>query len=166
MLDTSKIIPTHNRFRNPEKAKELIMVRDYCDYILNNQRGPIVLIQTEDDQLWCHDGHHRLAAVDYHYGEIDENYVEIKKYSYQQLNEINLSVSYVTPYDPRVECRLENFWMFKNWILNPNNLPEWKKHINTIIKTYHEEYKEQRRVHTLRELCNTILSSPLTIGQE
>lgn len=159
-LDTSKIIPTHNRFRKPQKAKELIMVRDYCDLILNNQRGPIVLIQTEDNQLWCHDGHHRLAAIDYHYGKIDECYVEIKKYTYLKLDSVNLNCGYVTPYDPRTECRLPDFWEYKSDTLD--ELTEWyvldkEKYIENWSKKYSYRYKETRIIHTLRELCNTVL---------
>lgn len=156
-LDTSKIIPTHNRFRNPEKAKELLMVQDYCDYILNNQRGPIVLIQTEDDQLWCHDGHHRLAAVDWHDGKVNERYVEIRKYTYAQMNEINLSCGYVTPYDPRIECRLENFWEYKQKWLKFFETTQMQNMLEGYILNFSECYKEPRRVHTLRELCNTVL---------
>lgn len=162
MIDTSKIIPTHNRFRNPQKAKELIIVRDYCDYILNNQRGPIVLIETEDKQLWCHDGHHRLAAIDYHYGEIDEEYVQILDYSYAQLNQVNYKCKYVTPYDPRIECRHENFWEFKKEILELFVKAEDRveHHMSTIIAMIildSYKFKEPRSVHTLRELCNTVL---------
>lgn len=151
-IDTSRIIPTHNRFRNPEKAKELILVKEYCDFILNNQRGPIILIQTEDDQLWCHDGHHRLAAIDWHYGKIDLNYVDVHGYSYKDLDSINLDVKYVTPYDPRIECRLENFWEFKKFVLK--NEPVTRD----IIDLFHCQYKEPRTIHTMRELCNTVLS--------
>ena len=155
-LNTSKIIPTHNRFRNPQKAKELILVKEYCDFILNNQQKPILLVQTEDEQLWCHDGHHRLAAVDYHYGKIDECYLEIKKYTYQKLNSINLNCGYVTPYDPRIECRLENFWEYKKWLYE-TDIPMWNQYSIDVIRSHHKEYKQARTVHTLRELCNTVL---------
>lgn len=163
MLDTSIIIPTHNEFRNRQKAKELIECEEYCTYILNNQRGPIVLIQTEDNQLWCHDGHHRLAAIDWHDGKINEQYVEIRKYTYAQMNEINLDCGYVTPYDPRLECRCCNFWEYKNDLLD--ELEEWyvcgsfsikEKVAKDWAESYWDRYKEKRRIHTLRELCHTL----------
>ena len=162
-LDTSKIIPTHNRFRNPKKAKELIECPEYCTYILNNQYGPIVLIQTEDNQLWCHDGHHRLASVDWHDGKINERYIEIRKYTYAQMNEINLDCGYVTPYDLKTECRHENFLVYKQIVLEEVAewyLVNWEQKLNKakeMSRMLATRYKESRTIHTLRELCNTVL---------
>lgn len=158
LIETSKIIPTHNSFRNPEKAKEMMAVKDYADYILSNQRSPIVLIKTEDGQLWCHDGHHRLAAIDYHYGQIDEEYVEIKEYTYFQLNSINLDCGYVTPYDPRTECRLPNFWEVKQKWIRFFEVTRMQNMLEAYIYNFGDSYKESRKVHTLRELCNTLSS--------
>jgi len=81
--------------------------------------GPLIQItRFEDGQLYIQDGHHRLCAIvlagrPFLFG--DE--YEIRDWKYSQYEEINFSVNWVTPYEPRTMARDPDYGDYKQRVV-------------------------------------------------
>jgi len=65
--------------------------------------------------LYLHDGHHRVFSI-WSSGRTflhDSEYVT-EEYSYERLGKPNPNNHWFTPYDPRIQVRLADFFEFKN----------------------------------------------------
>lgn len=103
------IIPTHNRLRNPSKVFEFSSINK-----------PISLSRIED-KIYCHDGHHRLCWFYLHgFYELTNEYKIINK-TYEDYFSINREVGYLTPFDPRTECRIPHFFPIKKILSKMSN---------------------------------------------
>lgn len=105
MIYLDDLIPTQNRLRRPVKPP-------------TNDIFPISLAQTEDKKLYIWNGHHRLASLwDSGVRELEDDKFDIRKRTYKDLTSINFEIGFVTPFDPRWECRLSEFWSFKEIVM-------------------------------------------------
>lgn len=142
--NTLRKVETYNFFRKRLRETGLFMDRPV----------PIYAIQTEDGKLYLTDGHHEMTAA---YAEgitfpIDK--MCIQKYTYAEMNSINLSQGYVTPYNPRTHVRKDNFRWFKNAI---QQIHESHKYLGVewavkAVQDYPKFYLEDRKIHSLQEL--------------
>lgn len=85
----------------------------------NNLRpSPLIQISKFNDGLfYLHDGHHRSVAT--RLGGRKEFYpeeYEIKTWTYEQYLNINFNIGFVTPFDPRTQCRKAELSHFKKKI--------------------------------------------------
>lgn len=126
MLKIKDLIPTQNSIRNHEKCAEIVKYLREGKLFRTN---PIRLTRFTDvvnsfyksTSLYIHDGHHRLAAMDYcglEHLYPDEYY--IKDYTFKDYMEPNLEAGWVTPFDPRTHVRLADLSDFKNTWFNRN----------------------------------------------
>jgi len=79
----------------------------------------IGITRFEDGKLYLHDGHRRTCAIvlgSRNYLRDDEYF--IKDMTYSLYSEINFDVGFVTPFDPRVEVRVNNFSRYKNTVMD------------------------------------------------
>lgn len=148
MIKTGTIVPTHNELRNPAVLEKLIKNYPY--------KSKIKLIITEDGTKYCGDGHHRLVAADYLWGEIGEAFVDISYISYSRFLEVNVDVGWVTPYDPRTHCRITDFYDYKREVISCMQLQQYERASDLIANT---KYTEPRRVNFISELTDKYLRS-------
>jgi hypothetical protein len=129
-------------------------IKEFCEPKGIYCSPKIFLSRFPDGQIYFHDGHHRSYAIwlggrDY----LDESEYSIKDFRYEDYLEVNLSVGFVTPFDPRKEVRLCNFLEYKSSIneiirgMKSENVDE--DHLKTTIMKISEEkasmYKCQRK---------------------
>lgn len=106
---------------------------------------PIRLTKFEDNKIYVHDGHHRLLWK-MHLGQnlYQHEYI-VSKFTYDQYNDVNLDIGYITPFDPRKEVRLADFHDFKHRVYG--NIYEY-------IQNHHAKYKRPRSILTMQDLYN------------
>ena len=155
------LIPTHNRLRDIWTFKHF--VRQFQRGIDIDNFGQVPIVVTEDDCCYIWDCHHRLAAMTYLGLRVPLSVITIHHYTYKQLLEINFAKGYVTPFDPRKECRL-SFHEYKDTVLGmykeaknkSNRLREDSTDDIKVIEKYiHDNenlYKEGRDVTSLHGL--------------
>lgn len=86
----------------PVSSKELIQIRHF-----------------EDENFFIHDGHHRCLSVWLAGREVlMESEYKVSDWLYSQYGDINLEAGFVTPYDPRKETRIADFFAFKQEVRN------------------------------------------------
>lgn len=141
-MKITNLIPTHNNLRNE------ITFNRYRSTPKDLWIGKkAIIIRTEDEKLYLWDWHHRCTlAFKLGIYEIPKIFYEIYDYTYEQLATPNLDKGYVTPFDPRTECRLPDFWDFKVKCLE-EPLPEF------YLQAHPDEYKEPREIFTVAELA-------------
>lgn len=133
------LIPTHNALRD----------MDYFQHLLDGGR-PLktsgVLVAVIEGQGYVHDGHHRLAShiLAKNPAEMD---ITFSPYSLKDYM-IPGPPRWLTPFDPRTEVRLPEFWDFKE--LAKSQDAEW-------ILAHRHHYMEPRRVRTMKELAEEAL---------
>lgn len=139
------MIPTHNKIRD----FDLVMsITEQYETIITN---PICVMVTEDGKEWIRDGHHRAAALWLVYGFIPEQYVKYEVLDYIKINEINLSVGWMTPFDPRTTCRLPSFGYYKETIKFVKER-HGEEHAESFIRLYPFMYSEPRKINSIEEL--------------
>lgn len=123
MLSINELTITQNGFRNGDQIRAMVAfvadggVFEYSalkTYSAGQDTRPINIVRFEDGRLYIHDGHHRIAAI-YLGGRTylhDSEYV-ITDWKYSDYTVINFEVKWVTPYDPRSEVRISDYWDFK-----------------------------------------------------
>lgn len=131
------LIPTHNRLRSPERLKS----------IMNNTFSP-ANISLVDGKYLVHDGHHRLVCQYFSGIEYITDYI-LTEFSAKEYNQINLDVGYVTPFDVWNECRLPDFFKFKEIVLSKNI-----SDIEYFVRKYKGYYCEPRRVFSIEQMAN------------
>lgn len=99
----------------------------------------------EDGELYVHDGHHRVVSIllsgvrDYLY---PEEYI-ITDYTYFQYNRPNFKNNWYTPFDPKTQLRIADFFKYREKIKNLTAIDE-KKAIDYIAET-REEYLVKKK---------------------
>lgn len=75
---------------------------------------PIYIARFPDGLLLLHDGHHRVLAT-YLAGRnwLHAKGYEVNERTYDDFLNPNLRTGWNTPLDPRTECRLADFWQFR-----------------------------------------------------
>lgn len=140
-LVLADLIPTHNRLRSPERLKSII----------NNKFSP-PNISLVDGKYYIHDGHHRLVCMFFlGYREITD-YI-LTEFKTNDYNEINLSMGYVTPFDIKTECRLPEFFKFKEIILS-HDITDLNA--EAYIRRFENYYCEKRTVFSLEQLFREV----------
>ena len=122
------ILVTQVGFRNEAQLKNMIMFarsggffnkesinRFNIDNPGTQSGWPIKISRFEDGQLFCADGHHRLAAIVMSGRScLHDSEYEIQDWKYSDYIEINFACRWVTPFDPRSEIRISDYSYFKN----------------------------------------------------
>lgn len=134
------LIPTQNRLRYLPKPSAFI------------GPVPIALTQTEDDLLYIWNGHHRLFSL-WQAGVrgLPPDKVNIAHMTYAQLGSINFDKGYVTPFDPRKECRLEDFVAYKAEVIKRYQTYNYDQAIR-YITSYTHKFRELREVRHIKDL--------------
>lgn len=154
MLTINNLIPTHNTIRDPKSVRLIV---DFLKEgrIFRCQDKPICLTKFSDDgKLYIRDGHRRLcAALLAGATDLLDCEYKIEEMSYKDYMTANPAAGWYTPFDPRTECRLPDFFAYKN-----NMIELWNGSINdksSVIKHIYmcnKEYVEPRKVNSLEEL--------------
>jgi hypothetical protein len=74
----------------------------------------IEIVQFPDGRYMIHDGHHRVVSTylgGRHFLRGDE--YRLKHWTYENYGGINFVNKWVTPFNPKSEIRLPDFWVFK-----------------------------------------------------
>lgn len=145
-----ELIPTHNKLRDVWTFKHF--VRQFSRGVDIEKFGQIPVVVTEDNCCYVWDGTHRITAATYLRIRIPTSVISIYHYTYKQLMEVNLNKGYVTPFDPRKECRL-SFHEFKNDVLKEYKKRE-RSEADTIKYIFDNEnlFKEGRDVMSFHGL--------------
>jgi hypothetical protein len=153
MLKFDFLIPTHNTLRDKKSVKPIVdFIKD--GRVFRCADKPIAITQFQDGAMYIRDGHRRLTAMILAgaRGLLDCEYV-IEQMRYEQYNETNSKAGWVTPFDPRTECRLPDFYSFKSDAIN---ITKWPVYIEQDIQAFcisgAHRYKEARTVYSLRDL--------------
>jgi hypothetical protein len=124
MINVSELYVTQNGLRNLTQLEKMTHYVSDGGFFTQNclsknlSRGrvsPLIEITLfEDGKHFIHDGHHRSASIvlggrDF----LDSTEYRIRNFNYEHYLEINLSASWMTPFDPRVEVRLANIFEYK-----------------------------------------------------
>jgi hypothetical protein len=129
------------------------------------QDKPIAISRFEDGSLYVRDGHHRIcAAIIVGMKTLWDDEYEIEDYCYEDYLTPNFSNGFFTPFDPRTQCRLPNFFDFKDQVLdlyndekmnvdypNPGNF----SHVYDFIEINSSKYREPRRIKSFVDLVGT-----------
>ena len=113
--------------------------------------APLIhIVRFEDGQLYIQDGHHRMCAMvlaDRPFLWPDEYWIE--DWKYEQYLEVNTSVNWVTPYDPRTEVRYPDYSEYKAMV---REIPEVT--IEGFIQANRNQYCCQRNFYHIRALVD------------
>jgi hypothetical protein len=150
MLRLEDITVTQNRIRSSQSFQELqSKMKDDSDFLRKN---PVVLLQTEDGKYWVWNGHTRLAAY-WALGFrklIPEQYY-VMKLTYAEVASVNFNVGYVTPFDPKDQCRAADFFEYKKVVRGLFNVVgPWYALKHIVEHSY--EYIEERKIHKISKL--------------
>ncbi len=135
-------------------------ISEYNTHNPGTQSGwPIKLSRFEDGQLYCADGHHRLAAIVMGGRQyLEESEYEIRDWTYASYLEINLDCMWVTPFDLRTEIRFSDYTDFKKTVANLiRTSPEAA--IEYIIANKHL-YAVRRDVHSVHDIMARMIACP------
>lgn len=161
-IETSKLIPTHNRLRNPELVKKFLGNLSILDKSIENKEDKISVGEIEGS-LYVFNSHHRIVAVDIAFGRIEESLLNIKSYTLDEMLSVNIDVGWVTPFDPHFFCRIPDFKILKDKILDRriplhtlgnNTIKYLTPDTNDIFYKLMMKVIEPRTVQTLGELYN------------
>lgn len=123
MLKIEDLVVTQNGFRNPDQIQEMVAyvadggifdTQSLSEHSDGRDVRLINLVKFEDGRIFIHDGHHRVAAI-YLGGRkfLSSDEYTIKSWKYEDYKTINFQVGWVTPYDPRIEVRIPDYFFFK-----------------------------------------------------
>lgn len=156
-IPTKWMIPTHNRLRNPLIIPKLLDVNSEVHHMAFYEPSePIKVIRIKGtSDIFVNNGHHRLVAADLLWGAFPMKDIVWEEYALDEFLEINVKVGWVTPYNPYLKCRKENFADWKKWVITHlTNLYPVSEH-NVIAKRWVETgncYSEPRKICTLGEM--------------
>lgn len=103
--------------------------------------------------IYIRDGHRRLcAAFLAGAGSLLDCEYRIEDMSYQDYMTANPLKGWYTPFDPRIECRLPDFFAYKNRMIASYNDGFDVSHQ---IYNSKKEYLEPRKVNSLEQLVRT-----------
>lgn len=119
----------------------------------SHRKVPLIALSVfEDGKTFLHDGHHRLVSTWLAGRKIlDPAEYEIKEWKYSEYLEINFAEGWVTPFDPRIELRLADFFNFKKEVLGvlyAKGLTAAEEY----IKSNKHLYTKKRKIFTVDEL--------------
>jgi hypothetical protein len=124
MQKISEIIPTQCEIRDWNVFESMLQFLYEGnifsqDKLCGNHKGLIIIAKFEDGCKYFRDGHTRSLAI-FATGrhEIHEEEYKVEKYTYSQWEEINTKAGWVTPFDPKTEIRIADFWNYKNSVPN------------------------------------------------
>lgn len=126
----------------------------------DNNNSLISIVQFPDGVLGIHDGHHRcvgtlLGGRNYLYPSEYELYHR----SYEDYMHTNLDAGWITPFDPRTEIRLSNFFNFKDFThkLLKKNINAAMKYI-LVNKSLYACYRDIYMLPELTKLTSDLIS--------
>ncbi len=154
MLKFDFLIPTHNSLRDRKSIEPMVdFVKE--GRIFRCADKPIAITQFQDGDMYIRDGHRRLCAMILAgaRGILECEYV-IEQMTYEKYLEFAPDNGWYTPFDPRTECRLPDFFEFKAKLQHDYEEGESFKTIQFEVTLHRELYKEPRTIHTLRDLVN------------
>lgn len=150
-ISLETIIPTHNKIRNYKSVQYFRSIFE-LGQIDNRQIWPVNLTRTEDSKLYLWNGCHRVVAY-YLAGfrEISEEYISILDMKYSDIYSVNFTKGFVTPFDPRKECRKAEFFIYKEVVMNILENTGYYCAMDYIVRN-HGEYCEKRKINSIKEL--------------
>jgi len=145
---------TQEAVRNPQQLRELVQFVQAGGTFTG-----ICVFGFPDQQMFLHDGHHRVLAVFLAGREqlLPSEYVVIRS-TYEDINSVFFEKCFVTPYDPRKEVRLGNFGDFKQTALELFRQGK-EAEARQYIAEQRSTYSALRTMNTIAELA-ALLSSP------
>lgn len=150
-INTSHLIPTHNRLRNPELVQTFLGNLELLDKAIESKEDRIHIGEVEGN-LYVFNSHHRVVATDIVYGRIKESLLNIKSYTLEEMLSVNLDIGWVTPFDPHFFCRVPDFKSIKDDILIVCGLHSSNHQIRKYANSKTQLLIEPRTVQTLGEL--------------
>lgn len=107
------LMPTHNNLRSPQS------IPYFRQLAKSGLVSGIKLFECGDNRIYIHDGHHRLV------GKWLEGRWTLKPHeytlfscSYEYYMWFNFEAGWVTPFDPRIEVRVPNFFSYKDKVID------------------------------------------------
>ncbi len=125
-------------------------------YAEKNKLKPSPLIQItkfEDNQMFIHDGMHRLCAIAIA-GRKDllQEEFQIKEFKYEDYILPNIEKGWITPFDPRTEVRIPDLTSWKTAI---NKIKDNTELLKFIAENRHL-YVEKRNVHSIKDIVDSL----------
>ena len=163
MLDIASLIVTQHELRYLGQIPQMVefirqkgvwnkeALTEHARFYHPGRISPLIQISRfPDGQDFIHDGHHRIATTWLGGRKViyPEEY-EVTEWTYELYLEINLSVGWVTPFDPRTHVRKPELHAFKK-LVKENQLPE------EFIRDNLDLYCEIRRFHTIDEMAKEL----------
>ena len=134
-MDITRLIPTHNRLRTPNK------LWDIYQFYKSGSAKPIV-INACAKKNYIQDGHHRLVVLYWmDTTTLGANQYILTKYSEKEYNEICFEKQWVTPFKLAEHVRVPDFGTFKDVAL--------EKKSEKFIRDNPRLYREYRQHHSL-----------------
>lgn len=110
-LPIRRIQPIQSGVRDPER---MFRLAGAVEAGYGFRAEPVSLSRFEDGQIYCHNGHHRVAACAVAgREELREGEYALEDWTYAQYQEINWEVNWTTPFDPRLETRAADLTPFR-----------------------------------------------------
>jgi len=113
---------------------------------------PIYITIFPDNEKMIHDGHHRILAnfLGGRHELYDSEFV-IKPWTYESYNEVAVDRGFVTPFDPKTECRTNDFLEYKNKVLAMAKIDLVMA--EAYVWANKAKYSEPRVIYTVAELA-------------
>jgi len=163
-LPIDSLIVTQIGLRTPpDEMKRMAM------YIASGGRfiqPPLVCVARfieEPQKLYVYDGHHRMIAILLAGRKIllDDEF-EFVEGSYAKCRKIDWDEKFVTPFDPRTECRLPNFREFKASALEIFDTGDIHAATEYVIKNHSMYMRPRGRIISTTDLASELGLEPLT----
>jgi hypothetical protein len=129
---------------------------------ISHSSSLICLVQfKEDDTIYIHDGHHRVYSTwyggrshltEHEYYFLFKDFNTKERWSYKDYMEFNPNNNWYTPYDPKNEVRLANFFSFKE-IIKQKLLTENSDSVEDWVRKNSDLYKVTRTVFSISGFC-------------
>lgn len=168
-MKIDKLIVTHNHLRHEDDLVKMIPyvkngglwtkehLEEFSRKMGFSRISPLIqLSRFEDNQIFIHDGHHRLISTYLAGRDIlyPEEYV-ISNWKYSDYLEINHKNGWYTPFDPRTHTRTPDFAQFKKlarekFVDNPKEAEQW-------ILENQNMYREKRKYLFVPEMAQIFL---------
>lgn len=119
----------------------------------------ISIVRFEDGRLFIHDGHHRVASI-YLGGRkyVHETEYSLSDWTHEEYRTANLEVGWVTPFDPRTECRIADYEDYKNSVFRQEDDSVSQETILAYVQKAQQKdwYKRPRACLTVKDLLRQL----------
>lgn len=147
--------PTQAGLRNPLHMLQLAkgLEDGSRTIVVNDPKKRILVSKFEDNQIFVHNGHHRVCAkVLAGKDRLENDEFRLEDWTYEQYQEFNWDTGFLTPFDPKFDLRLADLSRFREAvrIVKEKNGAD---DAETFVRNHAWLYLTPRRLHSFGELA-------------